>query len=463
MKINFENCKDTLTNVLFAKKGYVFVMYGIITSLICVQLIKYAPPLIYDSSQYWDLSDSLIKANLNIFTFDFDIRTFVQPFYLAILKIVANYLYLNPRFFIFGVNIVLFHFTNLLIYFVAKRFSEKSANIFLILSSFNYITLSFANTFLTENLAIFFTATLFFLLTKNSKKFLDLFLVGLISSLFVYTRPSSLLLFFAIALFVIVFTLVKKRAYKLLIAYLIGVSLIFSIGLINTYNIEKKIAFFTSPTRGIYDMQIRLGIMIIKFEGSIDKTFSDTTLIYFNNKNNDTMASMCRLVPALDCFKKYLIKDPFGYALSVSMHLFNIFDRRYWQTYIADVRHDNLILQFCNYVILTGALIYLLLFKIKNKYFPFIFTALYLIFFTLLIYIPTVVEPRFSAPIFPLIVLIFSIFVNNFSKLPSWTTKMRYISIIAVLVICCFIMSELTQLTLYNGRKAVYQQSTISF
>lgn len=440
---------NLFSRAIVNKKFWIVFIYLLVTSLFFRHFLKNAPILIWDAGQYWDLADKLIKNNFNIFTTDFGMRTFVFPLFIGLLKSLAAFFQMNSQIFIYVINLILFHIGNFLIFTRLSQHNLKVANIFLIFSTFNVINLSMTNVVLTENLAAIFVTVIFFLLTKDIFKVDHALLTGLIAALYVYTRPAAMILLICISVYIFFISFKNKSLH--IFYFIIGVLIIFSIGLINVYNTEKRLAFFTNQTNGIYDMQVRRGAGIMKYETSIDKTQKSPQLFYLNQKNIIFEKIACE--KAFDCFTKYLIKYPVEYMVVNLTHIFNLFDRTYLETYVSQVKSQNFLLQFYNYFIIASAIMLFIHGKLNNL--KVVYTAVFLIIGSVLIYVPTIVEPRFSAPIFPLIITLAAFSMKYFVKYVG-VEKVRNLTLLFFFIGIFFIISELVRLNLYNGTTPIY-------
>jgi hypothetical protein len=370
-----------------------------------------------------------------------------------VLKVLADVTTISQPQFIYLANFGLFLLTNLLVYWRLRDPSVFSARLFLLLSSFNLITLSFANTFLTENTAIFLTAALFYFVTEPKMKWWSVVASGLVGGVFMYARPSAIVLFMCVLLYVCVKAYFMKN-WRLIAMFFVGAVLPISIGMINTYNIDQRIALFTKQTQGIYDMQVRQGVVWVKYETSVDKEYAYPTMYYFHNKNQELNKLPCN--GAVSCLVTYITHRPLQYVLSLALHVFNIFDRVYLDTYVQHIKGRLPLLALANYVVLTGALLGLFFFEFAKKWRE-IVTVMFVIAFGLLaIYVPTVVEPRFSAPVFPFMLVLFSFYVEQLLKTKDRAMKIRLLGLQLILILLFFIISDLVDVMLRNGPNNVY-------
>jgi len=247
---------------------------------------------------------------------------------------------------------------------------------------------------------------LFYLLNSNLNNKIVLFFIGAISSLNVLTRPSNAILF----IFICIYILFKSQK-KLLIYFIVPIIIFFGISFINVYNIDHKIGLFTNNTQGIYDMQIREGVKYFKYETSVDSNYRNASVFYVNHLALDIYNENCK--KSFSCITSYFFKDPLEYFLILGIHSFNLFDRTYVDTYVANIDKIDKFLIIYNYFIISSVICYFLfildskIFK-KNKKILFSFFILFI--GTICIYIPTVVESRFSSSVLPLLTMISSFY-----------------------------------------------------
>ena len=119
--------------------------------------------------------------------------------------------------------------------------------------------------------------------------------------------------------------------------------------------------------------------------------------------------------------------------------------------YIKDISAINNLVRFFNYVLLSGVLIYLILLKkdSRNKFFTKI--SLIIIVFYIVPYLPVFVDPRYSAPIYPILFALFSIYIVKLLKQP-FTVMIRYLSLQLIMILIFFYISNQILTTLHIGR-----------
>lgn len=405
-----------------------------------------------DSSHYWSLSSALMERKLDVLHFNFEMRTYVHPLYLAVARAPAAVLGLSQEYAVYIFNFILFLLTNYFIYLRVRTFDAVVARVFLLLSSFNVFTLGFVNTNLTENISIFFTGLLFYLLT-GEEKIWKAFGAGVVAGLFMYTRPSAMVLFFALlVMFLVKSTL--QRNIKSVALFVMGGLLPISIGMLNTYNIEQRFALFTSRTQGIYEMQVVNGPRWIKYETSADRTLDYPTLFFTHTRNDKFMEIPCSGTVA--CIVTYFKTYPVDYVMSLAHHIFNIFDRVYVNTYITNLEGRGMLLSFVNYFLLTSVFLGCLFFKYNKQWVDSLRTIALITLGLISIYVPTIVEPRFSAPVYPFIFLLFCYYLFQMFKSTDMWLKLRLLCVQAAFIILCFLLSDLVSITVMNGTEKVY-------
>lgn len=391
-----------------------FTFFLLFSFLIFFFLFNHPQAIVYDANGYYYYGTKLYESNFNVLNFDFDNRTYIFPLYISCLVALSKLIKVNDIGVIYFFNYLLFILS---VYLVNKAISAKNkiASIFfLILSAFNIVNLSFTNTILTESLVILFVCALFLLLnSEHDNK--NIFLLGLVSSLNVLARPSNILLFFCI--FIYVSILIRRNIYKILL-FILPVIIFFGISVVNVYNIENRIGLFTNKTQNIYEMQVRVGERYLKYETSVDKNYKNADIFYENKLAMDLYNEKCK--KPFNCLISYFIKDPVEYSIILGIHTFNLFDRVYINTYVESMDNiDNSIVIY-NYLILSSFLcFFIFIFDLKkfkndiNLYISFFI----LLFGTISIYIPTVIESRFSSSVYPLFIMMTSFyFVDIYKK-----------------------------------------------
>ncbi len=423
------------------KKISVFELVFLVSSfLIFTTLMSKQQKLYFDAYHYYNLGLGLFENNYDILNFNFSYTTFIFPLYLSFLIGISEFINVNSIYLINFFSYLIFVFSTFFIYKALIKTEKNIGRIFLLLSGFNIINLSFTNVVLTESLVVLFVSALFYLLSKKGElsKY-TLFLIGLTSSLNVLARPLNLLLFICVLVYVIF--LLRGKLLNI-VYFLLPVIILFSIQTINIHNAESKIQLFSSATNGIYDMQVKVGKKTLKYETSIDERYKNDSVFYENNLS-DTDNSGC--IKAVECLYEYLKSDSIEYLLILAVHSFNLLDRNYINTYIENLGQVDYEIMLYNYFIISSVICYLLFvidfskFKKHQKIFS---TALLLIVGTLTIYIPTVVESRFSSPVFPLFILVASFYLFGLHKS---NIKYRIILIQALIIFLLLMISYLVR------------------
>jgi hypothetical protein len=162
-------------------------------------------------------------------------------------------------------------------------------------------------------------------------------------------------------------------------------------------------------------MQIKDGVKSFKYETTVDKV-NLPSIYYLNNQANNLQYLDCK--HAFNCVTLYFKKDPVKYILILAIHSFTLFDRSFIDLYVENIyKTDNLLIIY-NYVVLSSVVCFLIFFvkKYIKKYKKILFSIIMLVLGTLLIYIPTVVESRFSTPIFPLLTIMSAMYFYSLYK-----------------------------------------------
>lgn len=403
---------------LIFKQKYIFkdhifeYIFLTISFLIFTFLLLEPQKLTYDAASYYNLSSFVNSREFDILNINFSFRTYGFPLFVGFLIFISNIVNCNSLYFIFFINYLLFIGSIFLIFKILKKLNIKIANIFLIINSINIINLSFVNTVLTESVMIFIVSVIFFLLNSNKSKF-NIFLLGSFLAYSVMIRPSNLVLFIICTIYVFY---IYKNNIKLWFIYLIPIIFIFTISFLNVYNIEGKVSLFTKSTNGIYDMQIMSGVRSFKYETSVQENVKTPSIWYINSNVSEFTNITCK--GSFNCLTKYLLENPFKYLVIIIIHFFTLFDRNYINTYVSNINNIDYILIVYNYLILSSAIVYFVFFNKQFLIYKKIFFSIFILCFSLLsIYLPTVIESRFSSPIFPLVTIFSSLYFYEIFKI----------------------------------------------
>jgi len=428
-------------------KRLIIYFYLFSTTLIFIYYVKQAPPIIYDQLQYYKLAHQVISNNFNPVTTNYDNRTFVYPTFLAL-----NHTFLSlfgqeyNLFFFYIVNLSLFHISNLFIFKSIEKFSKKIAYLFLFFSSFNVINLGLTNMLLTENLSVVFASLVFYLLTNQQQNYRWFFTLGLTSAFSIFTRPAALIPFLFIALYVIS-KQIRLGIFKPLIFFLIGSALIFLIATLNVITVTNKFGLFTEGASGLALHQYKVGIYLYKTNTTLDSKFKDPFMQYINWDNYYKISRHCN--SPLNCQVNYIKQDLPTYTVMILGHLFSIFDQLYLiDAYVSNTDNVSHLLRGTNYLILSGVLIYIFLVEKRRKIKFFTFLGTLYIGINLLPYLAVPVEPRYSAPIYPIILALFSMYTYHLFK-QSTKSRVGLLTLQAIFIISFFAISNQIQSTLF--------------
>lgn len=436
----------------FSREFWYVIAYLVISVFVFSYFFRHPQNVMGDNSHYLSLSSALMDKNFDVLHFDFEMRTYVHPTYLALARMPAKFLGLSQIHSIYLFNFVLLLLANYFIYLRVRTFDRVVARAFLIVSSLNVFTLSFANTNLTENTSIFFTALLFYFLTGKDTA-VKLFGAGVTAGLFMYTRPSAIVLFFVVLLLVIGRGIFQRKIKRTLF-FFIGAVLPISVGMLNTYNLDQRVALFTTRTQGIYEMQVANGPQWIKYETSADRNLKYQQLFYTHPRNDKFIELQCK--GTVGCILTYFKTYPVDYVLSLGHHVFNIFDRVYVYNYVTDLEGRGVLLSFINYFMLTAVFIGGLFFTYSKQWLASLGVVAVIAFGLLSIYIPTIVEPRFSAPLYPFIFMVFCYYLVQMYKSSDRALKVRILFLQISFVVMCFLLSDMVSITVINGTERVY-------
>lgn len=277
--------------------------------------------------------------------------------------------------------------------------------------------------------------------------------MGFVAVLYVYTRPSALILFIFLLVFV-VYRAVRARSFLPIITFLAGSAVVFSVGILNVYINDKRLGLFTGSASEIYNMQIRSGPVWMKYETSVDSNYPLPNMYYVNSKNVIFRSIPCN--DAAHCAVTYLTREPLRYFNSFALHLFNMFDRTYLDIYVGRIMNRTTWLALVNYVVIASVMVYWLFFPVRPHFRSLLLAIGVIIFGSVVVYLPTVVESRFSAPLYPLLLVIFAIFMREVSHNRSRVILVKTAVSIIVLVIGMYTISDLVDLQLWNGPFPVY-------
>lgn len=111
----FAHIAHNIRNAVERERYWLFG-YAFTSSLVFFLLSLSTPPVIWDSEGYINLADDLIAKGMNFITYDFNLRTFVNPLYLALLIQLAKKLPLTTQVVIHMANIFLYHFGVVLVW-----------------------------------------------------------------------------------------------------------------------------------------------------------------------------------------------------------------------------------------------------------------------------------------------------------------------------------------------------------
>lgn len=404
------------------KKNWLIIFYFVISSAIFIHFYQVSTrETFYDEMFYDQLANEIVKNGFNVVKTNFEYRTFGFPLYLAVIKYLAlQVFHVKGLWTYYLANFGLFLMTNILIYKTAKGFSVRAAEIFLFLSSFNVVTLSFATLLLSENLAIFLVSLLFYLVFLPKWDAWVSFFAGLTGAFSVFVRPSSSILFIAVS-GIFVWRALKTRRYLKLSLYALGVFLVFVIGLANTYVVSGKLGIFSSETTEVFKWHLHKGGQVVKYETSIDPFSPSKWMVYVLPKYG--LASV----------EKVMV---------IVFRSFTMFDRVYIETYIARTEAINNFLRVGNYFVLSSAIIAFLLLK-QERYKNLIKWSAVFIVTTFSIYLPVIPEPRFSAPIYPIILALTAFYLAEISKIER-RRRIFLVILQVVMVVLFFLCSSLT-------------------
>lgn len=402
-----------IKSIIFLNKKHIFeYIFLLVSFVIFVFLLLNPQKLVYDAAGYYNLGQNIYNNNFNIINTNLSVRTYGFPLFISFLIFLSNLLKLNPLSFIYFGNYLVFVLSIFFIYKAIALKNTKIANVFLLINSLNIINLSFTNTILTESFMVLPIAILFYFFSLKKFNRLNLFLIGIVLSFSVMVRPSNLFLFLICTIFVVI--QIRENILKI-IWFLIPVLLIFLVSFLNVYKNENKFSIFTTQTKGIYDLQIIAGVNLFKFETSVNPELP--VFASYQNKQVSNL-SILKCESAFNCLILYFKKDPIKYVSILGIHSFVLFDRNYISTYVENIyKIDNLLIIY-NYIVLSSVVCFFIFFikKYIIKYREILFSIIILICGTILIYIPTMIESRFSAPIFPLITIFSAIYFYSLFK-----------------------------------------------
>lgn len=426
---------------------WVFSLYFVITTIIFLYFFKTAPPLIHDQLLYFNLSDKLLNNHLNLFITSFENRGFAYPLLLSLVKIIIPMFIIGKSLFIFYlVNLTLFHISNIFLFKLIKIISIRAGLFFLIVSSFNIINLSFTTTILSESLSLFIISAVVYLLLRNPKRYFQFLSLGFLSALLIFTRLNAIVCLIAVSFYIGLRELRWKR-YLNLSAFFIGVALVLLTSLLNVYFTTSNLSLFSPETLKSSDTKYPNGIIYFKMEASVDTRFESPEMLYINTENFKINRECSGLI---NCQIHYLKQEPLAYLGMILTHLFILFDRTYIKLYIEDVFAVNNLLRFCNYFVLSGVLIYLSFFKKNNKQTIFANTSVSIISINMLPYLPTVVEARYSAPLYAIFLSLFSLYIVDLFKLKKNEMFKSILTQVIIIFLFFLISNEIAQ-TLYIG------------
>lgn len=432
----------TIKEVLKNKVVYFILGFIVISLLISIKLISNPQTIAYDAQGYFDLGKHIFDNKFHILSINFNIRTFIFPLYVAFSILISKIIHVNDFQFIYFLNYLVFLFSILLVFKTINDKNKIISYLFLIFSAFNLVNLSFINTILTESLTVFFVCMLFYLLNLNLNSRMILFLVGLFSSLNVITRPSNLFLFICLTIFIV--TSFRKNLPRIFYFFL-PVILIFGLSTLNVYKTEGHLGLFTNATQSLYAPRVRDGVKYMKYETIVDSRFVNHGVFYQNLMPQNIYDPTCKTT--LGCMWSYFFRYPIQYLTLTGLHAYNLFDRMYLDTYIPNFSTVDVPLMIYNYLVLSSVICYLIFFlKTESLKYVRMFLVILLLFAgTIVIYLPSIVEPRYSSAVFPLLTLLASFhFFRLFQKRKA--AKIRNILLFQTcLILFFFVVSYLVR------------------
>lgn len=420
-----------------------------------------------DAQTYWESAKNYIDSQGFAFeNFDFPVRGYLYPFILFIIQRIGNFLNIDPTY-IFWVVMSIFYM--LLICLIIPRLFEKIFKIKIKNYVLFVVTLLFGAMYLFEGLivyclsdlpafALFLISISFLLNVIGSQKGKKVLLYSLLSGIFMaatyYFRPAYSLTLFLIFIVYILILVIDKNIFSFakILLFVLGLYLIaipqFIINSKNYQIISPTIQtqlFYKGEDLGI--KQLMWGIQLQKYETNIDLDTWPTYQVYFRDLTGEkllTESNINGFDSYLDYFK-FVLSHPIDISMIYLKHIFNGLDITYNEVYIQDIYSNRFFIQIFNYsMIFWGLFTGIKICKrrgIKDKSILIIYA---LILSTVVLAIPTAVEPRFFIPIHMLLLACFSLFVSNFKDYVRESLNSKVLLIYIIFIIICFLLNKST-------------------
>ena len=417
-------------------------------------------PFVHDSLYYWNLSTSFTaNENFSLSNFHDDLRGYVFPFLLFILKTLAVFIRIDEKTFFYICSSLFF--TTLSVYILpwstnvlfgwGKKLGGRviiSVLIFFFWRGYFLYPLSDFPAFVSFLIGV----TLFVKALRDSSNLFTLigsgFFLGIAANIRPIYQASLFLLLLAIPVFL--WKNYKKQILINIVFFLLGCAIV----LFPQYQINKTHFQNESPwvkarygsDESLYIKQLFWGLKTQKFESNIGDNYPSITVIYEDPFIQNLQKTNLLRNKTLTQYLKIMRRYPLDILVSYFRHMFNGLDIFFSTPYIKNVYANHVVLSVANYLIW-----FVLIFRIlKTDLSPDYLSAVGLISLLLpvILAIPTAVEVRFFLPAHLLAygVMAFGLNLTSFTTplLQNKWSLIRFIMLGAFWVMLCFALSTAT-------------------
>lgn len=450
--------------------------------------------LYYDSSQYWGFSKLFeINGVFDFGNYNATLRGFSFPFILYIIGRIANFFKINdPLNVLYLFNALMF---SLMFGFCIPKIFEKMFKLKIkqiqILIFFLIVCFFWRGFFeqVLSDFTSFFSCLLSFYLilniNKTKKKYINIINIlftGVFIGLAINIRPSYNIII-PIFLVYLLFKLNKEFEYtnlkKKLITFFFSICILVIGSLVillpqlylNKKNFNKITPFVLTITKdgnNLFIKQLLWGMEMQKYETSINNSNKDLYGgIIFEDLSGKNIIKTENIVVNnfnLKEYTKLVFKYPVSFSKIYFKHIFNSLDIKQVQPYIKNIgdKKSAMLFSFINYTLWYAVIIITIkLIKLKkmNNYNMMFFSLI--IFFSIVISVPTAIEVRFMLPlyIFCYCILCFSNWwkdIKLFNKKYDFKKNIRILNmefkpvLYLIFLLICFSLSAETYICLGN-------------
>jgi len=382
----------------------------------------------YDSNDYFAKALTFLKdGTFSLLNYQYNLRGYSFPLILLILQYSAKVLSIDEILFFricFGFLITFYIVILIPAYFTTL--TSKKINFFPRLW-FSLLVIYFWNGYFLYPLSdfpslILLTAGLYLILMSTSTsnppwwvRASGILFAGYFISLSTNIRPSYQIILLPILMYLMYKVLKTTCSWRVrvstFLAFLFGMSLGYLPQFyINAINFHHPSPFVEAKYAGnnLYLTQIKWGILLQRYETSIDKTFGTPQMEFVDPAGISLMERGGLIDNPIDISKymtigfrrivRLILKYPLDFIFIYSRHLFNGLDLIYDMPYVTNVFRQNFFLRFTNYTLqfITLALLFENLPQLLKK--REIIANCTILFLPALLSVPGAIEPRFFLP-----------------------------------------------------------------